>query len=259
MRREEPVYPMPMKLRATLSRRRFRPSLVPTLALLLLVAVTVALGNWQRQRAYDKQSLREQYEAASRAPPLALDADKTIAADPQRFRFRAIQARGTYDAAHQLLIDNRVHAGRAGFDVVAPLKLEGAGYVLVDRGWVAQGPSRAVLPQLPPPAGTVVVQGRINLPPARYLELGADSPAGPIRENLDIARIAASTGLPLLPFIIEQTQKTDDGLVREWPAPDFGIEQHRSYMVQWYSLAALGIALWLGLNWRTDDDAAASG
>lgn len=245
---------MPMKLRATLSRRRFRPSLLPTLGLLLLVAATVALGNWQRHRAHDKQSLREQYEEASRAPPLALDADQAIAADPARLRFRAVRARGTYDAAHQVLIDNRVHAGRPGFDVVAPLKLEGDGYVLVDRGWVAQGPSRAVLPQLPPPAGPVVVEGRINLPPARYLELGTDSNAGPLRENLDIARIAASSGLPLLPFIVEQTQDTGDGLVRDWPAPDFGIEQHRSYMVQWYSLAALGVLLWLALNWRTDKE-----
>jgi surfeit locus 1 family protein len=241
-----------MKLRAILSRRRFRPSLWPTLGLLLLVAVTVALGNWQRQRAHDKQALRDQYEAASRAPPLALDADNAVAADPARFRFRAVRAQGMYDAAHQLLIDNRVHAGRAGFDVVTPLKLEGAGYVLVDRGWVAQGPSRSVLPQVPPPAGAIVVEGRINLPPARYLELGADSNAGPIRENLDIARIAAGSGLPLLPFIVEQTQETGDGLVRDWPAPDFGIEQHQSYMVQWYSLAALGVVLWLALNWRTD-------
>jgi surfeit locus 1 family protein len=159
-----------------------------------------------------------------------------------------------------VLIDNRVHAGRAGFDVVAPLKLEGAGYVLIDRGWVAQGASRAVLPQVPPPpSGPVVVEGRINLPPARYLELGADSNAGPIRENLDIARIAASSGLPLLPFIVEQTQDAGDGLVRDWPAPDFGIEQHKSYMVQWYSLGALGIVLWLALNWRTEKgDGAAS-
>jgi cytochrome oxidase assembly protein ShyY1 len=58
-------------------------------------------------------------------------------------------------------------------------------------------------------------------------------------------------GHPLLPFIVEQTEDTGDGLVRDWPDPDFGVEQHRSYMVQWYSLAALAVALWLGLNWRS--------
>jgi cytochrome oxidase assembly protein ShyY1 len=227
--------------------------------MLVLVATTVALGNWQRHRAHDKQLLREQYEAAAVASPLTLDALSAALADPAAMRFRKVRAEGSYDAAHQLLIDNRVRAGRAGFEVVAPLKLgSGQSYVLVDRGWVAQGASRAELPRAPPPAGAVVVHGRINLPPTRYLELGADSSSGPVRENLDIARIAASIGLPLLPFIVEQTEDSADGLVRDWPEPDFGVEQHRSYMVQWYSLAALGVALWLGLNWRSgrNDDAA---
>jgi cytochrome oxidase assembly protein ShyY1 len=241
-----------MTPRASPSRRRFRPSLWPTLGLLLLVAATVALGNWQRQRAYDKQTLRDRYEAGSRAPPLAIDATLLIS-DPAGLRFREVRAEGVYDATHQLLIDNKVHAGHAGFDVVAPLKLaQGEGYLLVDRGWVAQGASRAALPHVPPPSGVVVVDGRINLPPARYLELGADANAGPVRENLDIARIATGSGLPLLPFIVEQTKDAGDGLVRDWPAPDFGIEQHKSYMVQWYSLAGLGVVLWLALNWRME-------
>jgi cytochrome oxidase assembly protein ShyY1 len=41
-----------------------------------------------------------------------------------------------------------------------------------------------------------------------------------------------------------------DDLLREWPQPEFGIESHISYMVQWYSLAALAFVLWLVLNWR---------
>jgi cytochrome oxidase assembly protein ShyY1 len=37
----------------------------------------------------------------------------------------------------------------------------------------------------------------------------------------------------------------DDGLVRAWPAPDFGIDTHRIYMVQWYAFALLATLLWL--------------
>jgi hypothetical protein len=77
-----------------------------------------------------------------------------------------------------------------------------------------------------------------------------DTGAGPVRQNLDIDRIAAATGLPLLPFVIEQSGGAGDSLVRDRPPPDFGIDHHRSYMVQWYSLAGLGIVLWLALNWR---------
>ena len=231
---------------AFLARRQFRPTLWPTLGTLLLVAATVSLGNWQRHRAGEKQALRAQYEQAMHEAPV----DLTVGQDAQALRFRSVRAAGTYDARAQVLIDNKVHAGRPGYDVVTPLKLAGDRYVLVDRGWVAAPTRHSELPQVTPPRGEVAVQGRINVAPARYLELRKDAASGPVRQNLDIARIAATSGLPLLPFVIEQTSEAADGLVRDWPAPDFGVDQHSSYMVQWYSLAALGCVLWLVLNWR---------
>ncbi len=239
---------MPNPIGAFFTRRRFRPTLWPTLGLAVLVAATVALGNWQRHRSAEKEALREQYELAAHQPPLELTA---APADAAARRFRPVRARGEFDGGRQVLIDNKVHAGRPGFDVVTPLKLAGGDrYVLVDRGWIAQGPYRSELPRVSPPAGEISVEGRINLPPVHYLELRMDAGSGSVRQNLDIDRIAAATGIPLLPFIIEQTGDAGDGLVRDWPRPDSGIEQHRSYMLQWYSLAGLGIALWLALNWR---------
>ena len=232
---------------AFLAQRRFRPTLWPTLGLLALLAATLSLGNWQRHRAEEKALLRAQYDAAIAAPPARVSAASTDAAV---LRFRPVRATGEFAATAQVLIDNKVHAGRPGYDVVSPLSLDGGGYVLVDRGWVAAGARRTELPTVPPPTGTVTIDGRANLPPARYLELQRDAATGPVRQNLDIARIAEATGLPLLPFVIEQTSDSTDGLVRDWPAPDFGIEQHRSYMLQWYAFALLGCVLWLTLNWR---------
>jgi surfeit locus 1 family protein len=239
---------MPNPIGSFLARRRFRPTLWPTLGLAVLVASTVALGNWQRHRGAEKEALRAQYERNAHQPPLELTATSV---DAPSLRFRPVRASGEFDAGQQVLIDNKVYAGRPGYDVVTPLKLAGADrYVLVDRGWIAQGAYRSELPRAPPPAGPISVEGRINLPPAHYLELKRDAGAGPVRQNLDIDRIAAATGLPLLPFLIEQRGDAGDGLVRDWPPPDFGIDQHRGYMVQWYSLAGLGIVLWLALNWR---------
>jgi surfeit locus 1 family protein len=243
---------MPNLIGSFFARRRFRPTLWPTLALAVLVAATVGLGNWQRHRGAEKEALRAQYELNARQPPIELTADSSNAS---ALRFRPVRARGEFDGARQVLIDNKVHAGRAGYDVVTPLKLAGGNrYVLVDRGWIAQGAHRSELPRVPPPRGEISVEGRINLPPARYLELKMEAGASPVRQNLDIDRIAAATGLPLLPFVIEQSSDAGDSLVRDWPPPDFGIDQHRSYMLQWYSLAGLGILLWLALNWRALDD-----
>ena len=244
-------------VRAVLAQRRFQPTLWPTLALLALLAATVSLGNWQRHRAEEKALLRAQYDQAVGAPPVPVSAASTDAA---ALRFRPVRATGEFAAAAQVLIDNKVHGGRAGYDVVTPLRLAGDRYVLVDRGWVAAGARRADLPQVPPPPGTVTIDGRANLPPARYLELQRDAATGPVRQNFDIARIGDASGLSLLPFIIEQTGGSNDGLVRDWPAPDFGIEQHQSYMLQWYAFALLGCVLWLTLNWRkreVDDESTA--
>jgi surfeit locus 1 family protein len=230
---------------------RFRPAVVPTLAMLAAVALFVAAGRWQQGRMHDKEALRAQLDAAQRLPPAAI-ATLPGAADWPALRFRPVVAVGVYRATAQILIDNRVHDGRAGYDVVAPLELPDGRAVLVDRGWVAQGATRAQLPDVPPPGGTVTVEGRLALPAARYLELQRDAESGPVREHLDPARYAAATGIRVLPVVIEQTAapQPDDGLVRDWPAPDFGSERHLIYMVQWYAFAALAVTLWIVLNVR---------
>lgn len=241
---------LPNRLASFFATRRFRPRPLPTLAMIAFVVLTVALGNWQRHRAADKQALAAQLAAAAMQPPVELAATE---ADAKRLRFRALRASGEFDAARQLFLDNKVHDGRAGYDVIAPLRLGGSDrFVLVDRGWVAQGARRAELPPVPPPSGKVTVIGRANLPPQRYLELARDATAGPLWQNLDLERIATATGLALLPIIVEQTDPVTppDGLLREWPPPDLGADQNRSYMLQWYSFAALAAVLWLTLNWR---------
>jgi len=219
---------------------------VPTLATVIAIVVFGAAGNWQKSRMYAKEALRAQYDAAIALPPIALS---TVAAsaDWTSLRYRPVTATGEYVAAKQVLIDNRVVAGRAGYHVVTPLALRDGRIVLVNRGWIAQRASRSELPQAPPPAGEVTVRGRIAQPPAGYLELKPDAASGPLRQNLDPVRFAADTGLPVLPVVVEATEPTapDDGLVRAWPAPDFGIDTHRIYMMQWYAFALMAALLWL--------------
>ena len=231
--------------------RRFRPRALPTLAMVVAVVVCVAAGRWQQGRMEAKEALRAQMDAALPMAPIAL-ADRPAGTDWPALRYRPVVAAGTYRAAAQILVDNRVHDGRAGYHVVTPLALPGGRAVLVNRGWVAQGATRAALPDVPPPAGAVTVTGRVAVPGPGYLELETAPAAGPVWQNLDPVRFAAATGIDVLPIVIEATAAPvpDDGLVRDWPAPDFGIDKHRIYMVQWYAFAALALVLWLALNFR---------
>jgi surfeit locus 1 family protein len=219
------------------------PPVLPTFVTLVAVALFVVAGNWQRARLETKEALRAQIDAASAQLPVPLprNVDNWTA-----WRFRPVIATGTFDAHHQILIDNRVHRGVVGFDVVTPLRLDDGRVVLVDRGFVAAGPSRATLPSAPAADGIVAVQGRINLAPDHYFELGRQAPTGLLWQHLDPDRYAEATGVPVLPIFVEATAPApgDEPLVRDWPAPDFGIERHRIYMMQWYAFAALALGFW---------------
>ena len=187
-------------------------------------AAGVALGIWQSHRADEKRALEEH------APPL--------------------EARGVFLPELTVLIDNRMRHQRPGYEVVTPLRTA-AGALLVNRGWIAAGPSRERLPEVRTPAGEVSVAGveRERLP--HVLALGAPS-AGKVRQNLDIDDYAAQTGLKLEHRILEQHSPLDDGLLRDWPRDDSGAEKSEAYSLQWYSLAALALVMTIVLSLRRD-------
>jgi len=228
--------------------RRRRPAALPAIATVLGIALFVFAGNWQHGRMNQKLALRAQLDAAAAAAPVALP-DAAMWID---WRFRPVELEGRFDAGRQFLVDNKVEAGRVGYHVITPLLLTDGRAVLVDRGFVAAGASREMLPDVPPPAGPVSVRGRINIPPARYVELQKAAATGKVWQNLDPARFAQVSGLPVVPVVIEQTEPLgpDDRLARQWAIPDAGVEKHRIYMVQWYVFALLAGGLWLWFAWR---------
>src|SRR5947207_5722176 len=95
------------------------PPMLPTFAMLVAVAIFVTAGNWQRARMEAKESLRAQLDAATATAPSPLPQN---VADWSAWRFRPITVTGTFDADHQIMIDNKVHGGNVGFDIVSPLR-----------------------------------------------------------------------------------------------------------------------------------------
>jgi surfeit locus 1 family protein len=196
---------------------------------------------------HQKEAWGAQIAAAEAAPVVPLPAGVD---DWAAWRFRTVEAAGTFDPARQFLIDNKVSQGRVGYHVVTPLRLDDGRAVLVDRGWIPGGATRAEVPAVPVPEGRVVVRGRLNLPSQGYVELARTVPEHGVWQNLDPGRFTAATGLPVLPVVVEATQGGGDGFVREWPRPDAGADKHRIYMMQWYAFAAMAAGLWLWFTFR---------
>ena len=215
-------------------------------AALLACAAFVALGQWQSRRAEEKKLLGAEIERARGVAPLEIPAVPVPAASVANKR---VSARGEFEPRHLLLLDNKQRHGRVGYEVLMPLRLQGSNtHVLVNRGWIAAPARREDLPQVRIPAGAVRIEGRAleRLPRPLY----AGRAQGKVRQSIELADFAAETRLRVQPFFLEQHSPLDDGLLREWPRPDAGIDKHRSYALQWYSLAALAAALGLVFSFR---------
>ncbi len=229
-----------------LGRWQFRPGLWPTLAAVALAVLTFSLGNWQMDRATYKRGLQARIDAGERAPILWVGAAPVTKA---QVLYRRVRVQGVFDSRYQILLDNRIHNGVAGYHVLTPLKIRGGQRaVLVNRGWIPVGNSRSALPVTPVATAQVKITGLAVDPDTRYFELSAAAPQGRVWQNLNFKRYAAWSDLDLQPFVLQQSNNSADGLIRDWPRPDTGVSTHLSYALQWYGLAATLVVLWLVLN-----------
>lgn len=227
-------------------RWQFRPGPLMTIATLAFCALTVALGLWQTRRAAEKESLQAMLDRRTAEPPLMLP---PVPAAWDAVAMRRVSARGEYADRFGILLDNKVHRGRVGYEVVTPLRIAGSNlHVLVNRGWVAAGRTRDDLPQVPVMAGPQAVEGIAVGPAERVYELGADTPRNAVWQHLVLERYRAWSGLELAPFVLQQTNEAGDGLIREWARPDTGAHRHRGYALQWFSFTALAVVLYVVLN-----------
>ena len=231
----------------------FRPGLWPTLATLILLPFLARLGFWQLERAGWKQDIVDQHAERIREPAVELG---TLLPVTPGGEYRTVTASGSYDLDRQLLLDNRLHQGRAGYHVLTPLRLAGRNAtVLVNRGWVPVGTSRAVLPELPGPAAGVRLSATIKLPPADVFLLDTvEEPASgwpQVVQSIDIVALEDRLGYPLLPLVLQLDADDAHGFVRDWK-PVYGIPpaKHRAYAMQWFTLALVLAMIYVGVNTR---------
>jgi surfeit locus 1 family protein len=202
----------------------FQPRAWVVVLALAAAGAGVALGQWQAGRAEQKRADARQAQRMS--------------------------VTGAFVPGYTVLLDNKLRRGRTGYEVVTPFKLAGSErHVLVNRGWVAAARTRETLPEVRTPSSQLEVEGLVRERFPRVLEIGEQARQR-VRQTLDIGAFAQETGLPLEPYYIEQHSPAADGLDRQWQPPDAGVEKHESYALQWYSLAALAIALGLVFSFR---------
>ena len=216
-----------------------------TAAAVLVAGVTFSLGQWQLRRAAQKQNLQLAIELQGsqsllKAPDLA---NPNVLKDVTH---RRALLNGVWRAEHTVFLDNRQMNGKTGLIVVTPLVLDGTGQtILVQRGWVLRNfADRTKLPDIQTPLGSVAVLGRIAPPPSKLYEFkGAD--VGRIRQNIDLPVFSQEISLPLMAVSMVQLGPASEGLLRDWAAPNVGVDKHHGYAFQWFGLCALVVGLYI--------------
>lgn len=226
--------------------RRFRPRLGPSLLTFLGLLLFTGLGWWQLQRAEEKRLLQAEYNRRLQDSPVRIEARLQPA---EELRFHRVIAKGYYEPAYQVLLDNRVHQGRAGYQVVTPLRIAGGEVrVLINRGWIPLGEDRARLPQIPTPAGLQQVRGVAVTPLKRVFAFArppSQGPWQPVWEYLDMERYAKAAPFAVQPVAVLLDPANAAGFVRVWERLDTGIATHQGYAFQWFALAGALFILYL--------------
>ena len=228
--------------------KSFRPSRAATLSMLALACLFAALGTWQQKRAVEKRALEMQHETA---PPMSL-----ASAIGQKSRFSAVNALGHYDMERHILLDNQIWNGRAGVYVFTPFHTAGGVTILVNRGWLPLSPDRKSLPGIPTPDDEIVLRGILNTPPVPGRLLG---PSDRLEKNkwpqlvtyLNLPDISATLGTPLEDWVVQLSGSEPGGFEgRDWKPVYLTSSRHQGYAIQWFSLLAACVVMWVFLGLR---------
>jgi surfeit locus 1 family protein len=220
-----------------------------------LIAVMIALGRWQLRRAEEKRALFDAFAAG---------ADATLLIDIHTHkvrRYQHVEASGRYDESRQLLIDNMVSGGRAGYYVVTPFALQGGGWLLVNRGWLPLGASRAVPPAIAVAGAERRIRGRADNMPSPGIRLGDNTAlSGPypvvadFPTHADVAQLLRESAWTNAADLVLLDPGEPDGYVRSWAPPGFPPMRHVGYALQWFALALALFVIYLVVNFRRDEE-----
>lgn len=201
----------------------------------------VMLSFWQFDRLAERKDFNRDVRSRSDAPIIAVtDLDL---ADPSFVEWRAVGATGTYLPSEQILVLNRSQDGRAGVNVVTPLRLPDGRILAVTRGFIG-------LAEAPPPApsGEVDVVGVLRASEKRRAGQPTEAD-GPLTEmfRLDLDRLDQQIDGDLLAVSLSMiaSDPADDPILRPVPPPSLSEGSHLSYAIQWLIFATCVVIGWI--------------
>ena len=140
-----------------MKRKKFNPGVRITIFFIIFAVVFFSLGIWQIERGQTKTQIMSEFENKLTKEPIYLNAESK--------KWDRVLVSGKWENKKQLLIDNVIHQGIAGYKVLTPLRIDETNkLILVDRGWIKQNKFRDQLPDIQIPDDFESVSGTLEQP-----------------------------------------------------------------------------------------------
>jgi surfeit locus 1 family protein len=217
-----------------------------TVLVAVLMPVLLLLGNWQLQRAEEKRAIRDEFITRQRQAPVSV-IELSVQSGGETLAFTPVSLLGRFDNQHHFLLDNRMHRGQLGYEVLTPLLTDNGQWVLVNRGWVKAKAERRDLPAVPAVEGAISTVGTVYVPPgkpfllARQIFRDVEWPL--VVQAIEVDKFASLLNRDFFPHVMRLRKGAPGALTVDWQPVNVQPEKHTAYAVQWFAMAA-ALALW---------------
>ncbi len=227
----------------------FKATLIPTIITLILLCIMIWLAFWQLDRADYKNNIQTLIENKQDTPAISIF---NIAKDENDWLYQPVFATGKFDNDHNIYLDNQVHNMTAGYSIFTPLLLSDNKAILVNRGWLPLGKSRATPPDISIDDRMRRINGLTTHPPSSGIILSSNAnifanwPV--VLQYIDIAQIEKEIGYKLLPVILTMNNEKQTTLK---PLPikiNMRAEKHTAYAFQWFALSLTLLIIYIVVN-----------
>jgi surfeit locus 1 family protein len=140
-----------------MKKNKFNPGKRITIFFVFFAFLFFSLGLWQIERGQAKTNLLDDFEKKILEKPSYINQKSQ--------KWDRVYVEGIWDSSNQILIDNVIRRGIAGYKVLTPLRMkETDQLILVDRGWIKQNTFRDQLPDIKLIQVDEVVSGILEIP-----------------------------------------------------------------------------------------------
>ena len=140
-----------------MKRNKFKPGIRITIFFVFFAFLFFSLGLWQIERGQAKTNILNDFEKNLQEEPSYLNQESQ--------KWDRVYVEGEWASSNQILIDNVINRGVAGYKVLTPLRMsETDQLILVDRGWIKQNRLRDQLPDIKLIKANEIVSGILESP-----------------------------------------------------------------------------------------------